>query len=504
MQLKINKEPSITAYAHHSFPIAIIERDLSEPLLDLEVASAKADWTVESNDINFVWDDRNLTFHSPKYATNTECFLIRTCERDDSIRIKIKKFRSDIISGIINIIISEENYMDCVKDDTNVYRLGIVKDFGILIKKDEQYITVDLPENVRRDCCEIKVERNSECVSFYVKNKENNDEWKEVFFDKLSSELRRKELVIGLNANFGEPQYYAWKYMNYLQLHYTNVDDNVWLDYYMFGRKNYIFFYTQQFIDLDCWECREVSELFGDLWTGIVWFMKQGYYIEVSLDEYFVKNRLRYNKIHYVHNNLLYGYEQAPDGLYALGYNVKLESTLVPRDVFEKAINEDEIIKVYKFKCNNQFVPFSLNNFLMNLSDFIEGAHSGERYCNVLPSNDGVYGLNVFKELLSTERGQCIVEHDVRISYLLFEHVSLMLDRLDYFRAKNIISIKEYKNLRPQCEVLLEKAVLFKNRSIKYFAVGKNEKKLFCTLQQLYEEEKKFFTGLYNILKDKI
>ncbi len=38
MQLKINKEPSITAYAHHSFPLAIIERDLREPLLDLEVA----------------------------------------------------------------------------------------------------------------------------------------------------------------------------------------------------------------------------------------------------------------------------------------------------------------------------------------------------------------------------------------------------------------------------------------------------------------------------------
>ncbi len=501
MQLKINKEPSITAYAHHSFPLAIIERDLREPLLDLEVASEKDDWTVECNDINFVWEDRNLTFQSEKYAMNTECFLIRTCEKNDSLSIRTKRFRSDIIDGIINIIISEENYMDCVKNDTNVYRLGIVKDYGILFKKNEQYITVDLPENVRRDCCEIKVERNSECLTFYVKNK---DEWEKVFFDKLPSELCQKELVIGLNANFGEPQYYAWKYMNYLQLHYTNVDDNVWLDYYMFGRKNYIFFYAQQFIDLDCWECKEVSGLFGDLWNGMVWFMKQGYYIEVSLDEYFVENRLRYNEIHYAHNNLLYGYEQESDGLYALGYNVKLGSALISREVFEKAINEDEIIKVYKFKCNNQFVPFSLNNFLMNLSDFIEGVHSGERHCNILPSNDGVYGLNVFKELLSTERGQWLIKHDVRISYLLFEHASLMLDRLDYFRAKDIISIQEYENLRPQCEVLLEKAVLFKNRSIKYLAVRKNGNKLFSILQELYEEEKRFFTGLYNILKDKV
>ena len=232
--------------------------------------------------------------------------------------------------------------------------------------------------------------------------------------------------------------------------------------------------------------------------------MKQGYYIEVSLDEYFVENRLRYNEIHYAHNNLLYGYEQEPDGLYALGYNVKLGSALISREVFEKAINEDEIIKVYKFKCNNQFVPFSLNNFLMNLSDFIEGVHSGERHCNILPSNDGVYGLNVFKELLSTERGQWLIKHDVRISYLLFEHASLMLDRLDYFRAKDIISIQEYENLRPQCEVLLEKAVLFKNRSIKYLVVRKNGNKLFSILQELYEEEKRFFTGLYNILKDKV
>lgn len=501
MKLSICENPSIISYAHHGYPNAIIQRDIDKSLLELEInCDDQEDWVEEKKEIRFIRKGKILKIESEKYAVDTECFYMRLCKKIDEINIKIKRVRSDFTNGVVNLIISSEDYLKCAHEDNEIYRIGIIGGCGLYCKENKQYLSMDISGSILVECSQIKIERIENVINFYAFNVQEN-KWLKVSSSIVPETMLGKKMFIGINTNLGESQYYNWKYLNYMQLSYTDNDRFVWLDYYMYPRKNYSFNYTQQFLDIENWNFSEFLDLFGGVWNGVLWCINHGYYIELILDEYYIKNRLNYQKKHYMHNNLLYGYDSEKDFVYILGYDIKIKSTKIQKELLDKCIDDMSEIKVIKYKNNNLSMEFDLKHYVQLVRDFLEGVCSGDCFSHILPSKNEAYGLRVFDILLSTKKGNWMVQEDTRTTFLLYEHALIMRERLDFFKYRSIITEDEYIKLVYKCDEMVSSANILKNLTIKNNMTGKCVEKIMLVLHQLYERERNFYVLLLNVLK---
>lgn len=502
MKLSINENPSIISYAHHGYPNAIIQRDIDKSLLELEINSDdQENWEEEKKEIRFIRKGNILEIESEKYAVDTECFYMRLCKKIDEINIKIKRMRSDLTDGVVNLIISSEDYLKCAHEDNEIYRIGIIKGSGLYCKENKQYLSMDISSSILVECSQIKIERIENVINFYAFNVQEN-KWLKASSSIVPETMLAKKMFIGINTNLWESQYYNWKYLNYMQLSYNDNDKFVWLDYYMYPRKNFSFNYAQQFLDIENWSFSEFLDLFGEIWNGVLWCINHGYYIELILDEYYINNRLYYQKKHYMHNNLLYGYDSKKDFVYALGYDIKIKTTKIPKELFDRCIDGMSEIKVIKYKNNNLSMEFDLYHYVQLVQDFLEGACSADCFSHILPSKNEAYGLRVFDILLSTKKGNWMVQEEARTTFLLYEHAIIMRERLDFLKYRTIITEDEYTKLVDKCDAMVSSANILKNLTIKNIMTGKCVEKIMLVLQQLYERERNFYVLLLKILKE--
>lgn len=311
---------------------------------------------------------------------------------------------------------------------------------------------------------------------------------------------------------------YHWFYNHFIQLFtLSGKGDSFWIDY-LEDRD----FYREvvEYAILD-WESLKDE-------PDIVKFLKDkidsGYYVVIILDEYYLPKNSNYQERHYLHQRMVYGYDNTKQEMKAIAFDDLENFTILAynyetiRDAYEIGKSYYEVSELWVKKENVELVKpnfhevsFDWKSFLTDLNVYLSG--NGD-YSKIRPMDRLVFGdqasfnCNVYPEFI---RHLNINAENFRYMYLLAEHKGVMYKRLR-FVAENFNLTGETGELIEQYYQVARKFIVARNLYIKQAmkAVFYNDQssgqemtgKIVDILQWGREEEQLILTKTSKILSD--
>ncbi len=255
-------------------------------------------------------------------------------------------------------------------------------------------------------------------------------------------------------------KYLPWYYSRFIQI-FSFTDDKD------FSEINYLEprDCSSEILDMVCLGYHLLDKV-DNIIDFIIEKINRGYYLIINIDEYYLSNKWAYNKNHFVHSSLIYGYDNVAEQFNAISFNKDMLFTMMTFNYaeFTEAYNNGKIhykksapwcessaIQIVRPKGFEAEFPFSYERFMRELSSYIFSKGDGDRlYTFEYPSCRVVYGIEVYdiliKDLEGLLQGKTIM--DYRGIHLLAEHKKGIYDRLDYVISRNkltgnIIELKE-------------------------------------------------------------
>lgn len=483
--LPIVESPSMNSYVHHSYPLAIIE---DKSIGSFYVGSRfDKPWKIEETDasVDYNPETNQLILENKKGRTDSTLKLTRLCDTNDEMIVKINDFF--LYDNLAYVSMSVGNRQQLAEEEVNFFRWN---QYDISVK--ERKIAFDghfyLYYRMRKTESHIEVCASNDCSS-----------WLTVYeMDAVYD--ASQDVCFQVEIYYGENYFEYWKNMNYIQMVYNGRDCNtVYLDYFTYPRKRYDASYQEFSYFLDT-EYLLLDECLG-IYENVISFIKdsidRNYYVNIDIDEQYIPERQDLEKKEYYHFNLFHGYDDEKQELYALGYNQsgRLKSVPISYSVMNRNILGSNVVR-YKKNVNTAKYAFSIDYVVNSLEEYLYGVDSSEKFMGVIGKQQGVYGINVFEELLHTERGKELIVTDRRLSFVLYEHCLKMverlafIDRLHYLNKDNREALLEFGNR------MLKTAETLKNRVIKNIYTQNQEERILEKLNELYEIEKEFYVEL--------
>jgi len=189
--------------------------------------------------------------------------------------------------------------------------------------------------------------------------------------------------------------------------------------------------------------------------------LDKDWYVLGFLDEYHIKAKAAYGKFHFRHGVFIYGYDDAEELFYAIGYvdDTNYKTFTFSFDEFRLALPNDfdrenekfkpqDIDRIefnavkenpdYKFEFNLKEVYVGISDFLNSRDSFDEGR------------KDLVYGIECEHEFANYILDNKNAYLDIRYSRLFMELKDIMVRRLNYLLEINALSpdiVEEYKEI---------------------------------------------------------
>lgn len=399
---------------------------------------------------------------------------------------------SYIHHSYVNAIIESNELLNLyVKDIGNYVWLSNSIDIDYRIKDDCLYLIGDTKKYVY-----YKVVKKNMVISAYIST--NGEKWLLLAENIISNDINYKDIVLTLHIYFGNEQYLTWKYMNFLHLVYRKEDFNgINLDYYIFPRKDIDASYNSycHFIDTTYDDYNDYTTIFSSIQDYIKWNIDHSYYVNVCLDEFYLGK----TNAHYNHFSLIYGYdnENSIYNILKINSNGKLIKTTIDYDVFsvDKIITSNIIVK-YRLNINASVASFNIQLFTLQIKEFVAGIDPSIRSANILTHQKGVYGLQIFYELMYTQEGRNKLIEDRRISFVLYEHCCIMKDRLYYLVENEFLKSNDIDKLVLLCAEMLITSEMLKNLVIKNMVLKNLESDIMKKLELLFSQETFFYSTL--------
>lgn len=230
--------------------------------------------------------------------------------------------------------------------------------------------------------------------------------------------------------------YLPWFYSNYLQLYTAEHSNEFKLDFYSFDGK----YPRHPGINGNWFE----RELFLQLNQNLILFIKgcvdNGRYIEILVDEYYLSCKPAYKEWHFIHQSLIYGYDDDRECFQVLGFSRagdyrKIEMSF---NEVEEAFYNSSIAGVGFFECgvhldySNTNPDLNLTVIKTYLKDFLNSTNS---FLTYTPSGAS-YGLKTYNILSERFKEEPSLGDDIRPIHIIFEHKKCMVNRLKYLQEQ--------------------------------------------------------------------
>lgn len=489
--LPMNNKPSITSYVHHSYTNAIIDDDRIATVYIDSIKDHR--WVIPNSDINYEINKELglLKLKNKKDRMSTSFYIKRKSNEDDEIILKINDIKLiDSLTFVRLSIGTDEQFLEELDQDFffkwNQYDITM---------KDKK---LSYPSHFY---LYYKVTKHGNSIRIGIsKDKET---WDTLYYDENAA-FDSDELFFFIKIYYGNNQYEQWKYMNYIQLFYNESDLNtVYLDYYMFPRKGVdaSYQYCCHFLDTEYISLTQSLDYYKSLHDYIKHSINQSYYINISLNEFYIPNRMAFKKKDYHHFNLFYGYSDELQEYYILGYNEngQLVTTSIPYAILDEKIYGDNVVR-YKYNVNPCEYKFNIEYVVQSIREYLYSIDSSINFAGILGNRTGSYGIQIFDKLRFTESGKKLLINDRRISFVLYEHCRLMKDRILYMDRNGFLNGNLMDDLLLKCEQMVHDSEILKNSVIKNRLVHTFEKKIMDLLEKLYYSEKDFYELLLKIL----
>lgn len=299
-----------------------------------------------------------------------------------------------------------------------------------------------------------------------------------------------------LCAILANKENYSWLYEHFIQL-YTLTDDNgkLWVDY-LEDRDFYKDIADYNIIGADKMKNED------NIIEFIVNKINSEYYVIIFVDEYYLSNKNAYNKFHFVHQLMVYGYNNEECSLNTIAFDNNNKFNILKytftefKQAYENGKNsysddqpwlKNETVEIIRPKAQNNSSLCNTKAILTNIKKYVSGK---DEYSKIRPFNLEVFGDNASfnNEVLSQveahlkywERNEVCI--DYRYIHLIYEHKVLMFDRIQY--------ISELYNLNME-------------KIIKDYSVIKDESIILKNIFLKQELKETNFKALYRPIKDK-
>lgn len=236
-------------------------------------------------------------------------------------------------------------------------------------------------------------------------------------------------------------------------------------------------------------------------------------YLYLYLDEYDVPNRKAYKKFSFIHENLVFGYDDGTSTFDILGFDEDsiFRATTISYKQFvsafldvERLIQLNDIhqqlhpnsIEVFNmlhiFEINpHAHYPFNPKLVIATLKDYLESKNTSDWFAMLREPWDRVYGLecyayiiNYYESLLKDE-----ADYDVRYLHNLWEHKMLMTKRVEYMQENKFIDLSG--EVIQKFKYIEDETFALRNNMIRY-SITKDKnyiKRIISKLQEIYEME---------------
>ena len=185
-----------------------------------------------------------------------------------------------------------------------------------------------------------------------------------------------------------------------------------------------------------------------DIVPFIIACIDKGYYVQSTVDEYFLPDSAAYQKRHFVHETLIYGYDN--QNFVGLGYNktgdyaayqiafAELTQAIVHANL--TGHYDSDGLRLFTYDPHAQY-DFDIHLVREQLDDFLYARNTSERFRMLLNPYDGAYGLATYP-CLKSYIGSFLhppFSFDIRPAHILWEHKKCMVDRLKYLEDQGYL-----------------------------------------------------------------
>lgn len=288
---------------------------------------------------------------------------------------------------------------------------------------------------------------------------------------------------------------------------------------YLFRKANKVLKFAT-LIKKDVYTCDDFEI---DLIEWIIEQIKNGGYIFIYLDHYFLKASDRYKKFHFLHDfTLIYGYDLSKKILYCSDnfvdgkYSHAIISFSELYNARKSQSNEEierniENLLVYKYQKQECFLNLKVVKGV--LSDYIYNDVKNIMKMNPDFLTDNIFGLKINQNfkiedcVLGIRIYQWIIEYvisnahdnqeiDIRPLHLLVNHQSILLSLVNYFKC-NDLNLERYSEYVCILEEQYNVCIKLRNQALKY-NITKDKKKvdsIIFNIKNIYHTEKKMLTS---------
>ena len=235
-------------------------------------------------------------------------------------------------------------------------------------------------------------------------------------------------------------------------------------------------------------------------------------YFYSTFDEFYVPNRFFFNKDHFNHDFMIYGYDSHKMEYDLMGFdeNRNYASSKISFLQFEKAFFSDSsktgFIHLLSKRDNVKY-DFDLRLVFEMLDDYYNSRNSSEKVrMNGCLLVNRVFGLEVYKYLKEYFKFLMCedFDSDIRLLHILYEHKKCMLMRLEYMYKNNYINDNSY--IYDGYKYIEQETFKTKTQHFKYIVGGKKRclSQLVDSLSEIEQKESELIERLMNEIYHKL
>lgn len=306
----------------------------------------------------------------------------------------------------------------------------------------------ELVENIynMKELDNLKEIKGKDAITSYnIREYKTKMELPAVAQNEITTYLHRSLPLCAILAN---DNYKGWYYSNYIQIFsYRDAKDFLVINY-LEPRDSFA-----DIADVTCLGYHLLRDV-----KSMVDFIKEkiqlGYYLIINLDEYELSNKHDYQKNHYVHASIFYGYDDETRQVKGAGFDKSRLFTdlLFDYDELNKSYTSSKVhylnyapwcawsaVQLIKLKSTGRQFPFSKRKFMEDLHEYIHSESDEYRLYNFeYDVNRATFGINVYDELVRELNHMLCgkMNVDYRALHLLAEHKKCLYVRLSYVIEK--------------------------------------------------------------------
>ena len=476
MKLPINENPYIRAYAEYMFLDSIINNNLTNDNCVAKISTLNFDknkWEFYFRNADYFIHENRVDFYRRGFDfDSSKSFFRKLVTEDEEFVFCIEYQQYTNRWDSVVFFVDENNSEEKIDDYPSMtYVLGRYCSGDVFVMVRGKYIWIGC--NMVTDFFKICIHQKS----VYAYSSNNGVEWNLIHEAKdllLSSE---DDVKCGCVSCLFDNQYYKWLCNNFIQIKF-NHEEMTRINYSDFIKRDNRIYSVHPFVKFSYEKSYNIEKWYGSLWNYIINSIQQKKYLQIMLNEYYVPQLEAYKKQEHIHESLIFGYDFENKSIHMMSIcNGKPKIIeILERDLI-KAWTK---VPIVSFEYSPDINEYQLDIFHIydEICDYLNGFNSSERHKYISEFDTGVFGMNIYNDILHNVRQKEVFLTDVRIAYLIKEHKLCMLKRFEYLKEWGLIPASEYTILEKQLQEVCkfsEKVLLLviKNKVVKRESICK-------------------------------